>query len=111
MMKYLFSYGTLQRGEVQLELFGRMLEGNPDLLRGYTTANVEIKDESFLAKGEQKYQQTLRKTGSRLDSVAGTVFEVTDEELLKTDGYEPEDYERSELKLESGKHAWIYRRP
>ncbi len=31
----LFSYGTLQSESVQLETFGRKLEGEPDTLPGY----------------------------------------------------------------------------
>lgn len=34
MKEYLFSYGTLQRDEVQLELFGRLLTGKKDPLVG-----------------------------------------------------------------------------
>lgn len=34
-MENLFSYGTLQKEKVQLETFGRKLDGNKDTLIGY----------------------------------------------------------------------------
>lgn len=34
-MEKLFSYGTLQLEQVQLDTFGRLLEGQADTLQGY----------------------------------------------------------------------------
>jgi hypothetical protein len=106
MSENLFSYGTLQRNDVQLELFGRLLKGAKDVLRDFKIASIEITDESFLAMGEDKIQRTL--VPSKTDSVAGTVFELSLEELLLADSYEPENYRRIKVMLESGTEAWIY---
>lgn len=106
MKENLFSYGTLQKGEIQLKLFGRLLDGAKDILIGYKLSTIEIKDESFLAKGEDKNQLTL--LSSKTDVVEGTVFEISVEELLLADKYEPENYKRVKVALESGKDAWIY---
>lgn len=106
MNEFLFSYGTLQRDEVQLELFGRLLNGTSDLLRGYRTASVEMADKVFLAKGENRQQLTL--VASDGDVVEGTVFKISEEELLKADAYEPIGYSRVKVELESGKQAWVY---
>ena len=108
MGEYLFSYGTLQQEKTQLELFGRILKGSTDELRGYKIATVEITDEKFLAKGEEKFQKTLVHTGNKNDAVKGTVFEITHEELLLCDKYEPGNYKRIKAKLESGREVWIY---
>ena|SRR5258706_14947003 len=108
MKEYLFSYGTLQKEKVQVELFGRILQGSGDILRGYKAAVVEIKDESFLAKGEQKSQRTALVSNDKNDSIQGTVLEMTEEELRLADNYEPDGYERIRVVLESGKEAWIY---
>ncbi len=108
MTAYLFSYGTLQKEKVQLELFGRILQGSADELRGYRTATIEITDESFLSKGEEKFQQTLIVSEDKNDIIKGTVLEVTTEELLLADKYEPENYKRVKVVLGSGKQAWIY---
>ena len=106
MNENLFSYGTLQKSEVQLKLFGRLLTGAKDILKGFKLSPIEIKDESFLAKGEDKNQLTL--IPSKDDAVEGTVFEISEEELLLADKYEPENYRRIKVALESGKVAWIY---
>ena len=106
MNENLFSYGTLQKSEIQLKLFGRLLDGAKDILKGYKLSPIEIKDESFFAKGEDKYQLTL--TASKDAAVEGTVFEISEEELLLADKYEPENYRRIKVALESGKEAWIY---
>jgi gamma-glutamylcyclotransferase (GGCT)/AIG2-like uncharacterized protein YtfP len=108
MNEWLFSYGTLQKEKVQLELFGRILQGSGDTLKNYKVATIEIKDESFLSKGEQKYQQTAVISNDKNDSIKGTVFEITEEELFLADKYEPDGYKRIRVILESGKDAWIY---
>lgn len=108
MKQYLFSYGTLQTKKTQVELFGRIIEGATDKLRGYKTVTIEITDQAFLSKGEGKYQQTLIHTKDENDLIKGTVLELTNEEILKADKYEPENYKRIKVILESGKEAWIY---
>lgn len=104
-MAYLFSYGTLQRSETQLRLFGRLLRGASDTLKGYKTADIVIADETFLAKEESRQLTAMASDG---DEVNGKVFEVTTEELAMIDRYEPENYERILVKLDSGKDAWLY---
>lgn len=108
MKEYLFSYGTLQKTEVQIKLFGRLLVGTKDILKGCKLSPIEITDESFLAKGEDKYQLTLISSDNENDFVEGMVFEISKQELFSADRYEPENYKRLEVKLESGKKAWIY---
>lgn len=108
MKEYLFSYGTLQQVKVQLDLFGRLLTGTQDTLKGYKAVMIEITDEVFLAKGDGKYQRTAINTNDKNDFIEGTVFEVTPEELLHGDKYEPEGYIRIEVELASGKKAWVY---
>jgi gamma-glutamylcyclotransferase (GGCT)/AIG2-like uncharacterized protein YtfP len=108
MKEYLFSYGTLQTEKVQLELFGRILQGSGDTLRGYRVSTIEIKDESFLSKSEQKYHLIAVVSKDKNDMTKGTVFEITEEELFVADQYEPNDYKRVKVVLESGKETWIY---
>ena len=108
MNEYLFSYGTLQRERVQIELFGRTLQGSSDVLRGHKISTIEIKDEAFLSKGEDRYQQTVVPSENEGDTIKGTVLEVTKEELQLADRYEPENYKRIKIVLASGKEAWIY---
>ena len=106
MSEYLFSYGTLQKAEVQLKLFGRLLNGTKDSLTGYKTSKVEITDEAFLANGEQSVQ--LSAVLSADGKIEGIVFELTADELAHADTYEPAEYSRVVVTLASGKRAWIY---
>lgn len=108
MKEYLFSYGTLQKDSLQLDLFGRLLQGTKDKLMGYKVAPAEITDEAFLSKGEQKDQLTVTVSPDKNDAIEGMVFEITAEELLHADKYEPVNYKRIQIKLESGKEAWVY---
>lgn len=110
MSENLFSYGTLQEEKVQLELFGRLLSGSKDILTGYKLSKIEIKDEAFLAKGEEKFQQTLISTENDNDSdiIEGSVFEISEQELLLSDEYEPDNYKRIRVRLRSGREAWVY---
>ena len=108
MKELLFSYGTLQKEKVQMELFRRLLQGTKDVLEGYKISSIEIKDDAFLSKGEDKYQQTLILLNNKLDKTEGTVFEISEDELLLADKYEPDNYKRIQVALRSGKQAWIY---
>jgi len=108
-MPQLFSYGTLQREDVQLSTFGRLLRGHADALPGFTTSLVRIEDpDEAAAAGRTHYDNVVRdaRPGS---AVAGTLFEITDAELIAADGYERSaSYERVTVVLASGQQAWVY---
>lgn len=104
----LFTYGTLQLEKVQLDTFGRRLEGRSDVLTGYRLAMVTIEDKDFVAKSGSAEHRNLQFTGNASDFVEGTVFSVTTEELERSDAYEPEGYKRVLVQLKSGTNAWIY---
>ena len=108
MNQLLFSYGTLQKEKVQLELFGRTLQGTADVLRGWRSEKIEIKDEAVLAKSEQKYHLIAVQSNDENDLITGFIFELTENELLIADDYETEDYKRINVVLESGKQSWVY---
>jgi hypothetical protein len=57
MKECLFSYGTLQNVKVQIDLFGRVLAGSTEIMRGCKISIAEITDETFLSKGGGKYQK------------------------------------------------------
>lgn len=108
MSENLFSYGTLQKDSVQMELFGRLLGGAKDVLEGYQISLIEITDEAFLAKGEERFQRTLAASENAADLIEGTVFEISEAELHLADTYEPDNYKRVKVRLRTGKEAWIY---
>src|SRR6476619_6865805 len=101
MKEYLFSYGTLQKQNVQVELFGRLLNGTRDVLEHYRIVEIEIRDEKFLATGADKCQKTLGWSSDPNDVIEGMVFEMSRDELLMADRYEPANYKRIEVKLRS----------
>ncbi len=108
MKENLFSYGTLQKERVQLKLFGRLLNASKDRLKGYKLSSIEIKDKTFLSKGEQNIQLTLIPSNNKNDTIEGTVLDISEEELLLADNYEPDNYKRVEVELASGRKAWVY---
>ena len=108
MNENLFSYGTLQLEAVQLETFGRRLQGRRDAIAGFTLSSLEIKDEKTVQLSGQKIHHIAIPTGNPTDFVEGMVFEITQEELLRADDYEVADYERKLVDLRSGGKAWVY---
>lgn len=107
-MENLFSYGTLQNDNVQIETFGRLLTGQKDILPGYKKTMVKIKDENVVATSGEAYHPIISYTGNASDEIEGTVFQVTKDELMQVDEYEVDSYKRVAAILSSGKSAWVY---
>ena len=106
-MEKLFSYGTLQQDNVQLETFGRLLEGQAEVLLGYELSEVRITDPAVLKASGKEFHPILRPTHAKM-KVTGTVFDITEDELKQADAYEVGDYVRVAAGLESGRVAWVY---
>lgn len=108
-MPLLFSYGTLQQDDIQLATYGRRLVGHRDELVGFAPALVKIEDPELAARLGKTHHNDVTRTTDQDSRVAGMVFEVTDEELARTDDYEAEFfYDRVMAGLASGKQAWVY---
>jgi gamma-glutamylcyclotransferase (GGCT)/AIG2-like uncharacterized protein YtfP len=104
----LFSYGTLQQREVQLERFGRELRGATDGLPGYRTTLIKITDpEVIRASGTDRHPLVVPSADPG-DVVEGSVLALTSAELAAADDYEVDDYVRVEVTLTSGTRAWAY---
>jgi hypothetical protein len=104
----LFSYGTLQLEKVQLENYGRILNGEQDILTGYKMDNLQITDSTVLAKSKLEYHPIAVKSDNQNDFIAGVIFEITETELVETDKYEVSQYRRILETFKSGKKAWVY---
>lgn len=104
----LFSYGTLQRDQVQIATFGRLLSGHEDAMTGWRMDRLEITDPEVLKTSGERYHPVAKETGKAQDEIAGKVFSITPEELKQADAYEVSDYKRVEVKLKSGDRAWVY---
>jgi hypothetical protein len=104
----LFTYGTLQQPDVQLDTFGRHVASEPDLLPGYRIDHAEIEDPRVVALSGLAVHPILRATGSPLDKVGGSVLAITEDELEAADEYEVALYRRIAVSLASGRTAWVY---
>jgi gamma-glutamylcyclotransferase (GGCT)/AIG2-like uncharacterized protein YtfP len=97
-MPLLFAYGTLQQEDVQRSTFGRVLAGQPDALPAFA-----------LTTSRDGRHANVKFNGRPDSRVTGTVFEISDAELVEADGYEQADaYSRVQVILTSGRAAWVY---
>ncbi|CAO3456728.1 gamma-glutamylcyclotransferase family protein [Azospirillum largimobile] len=104
----LFSYGTLQQENVQMASFGRLLAGRADSMPGYRSDMLEITDPEVIRTSGKRFHPVVSESGDPADEVAGTLFEITAEELEAADSYEVSDYRRVMVRLTSGAEAWVY---
>ena len=102
-MNKLFSYGTLQYKKVQIETFGRKLQGKRDKLIGYKISIIKINNQDVISKSEALEHPIIEYTGNNKDIVKGVLFNINDEELIKADSYEVKEYEKIRVILESKK--------
>jgi gamma-glutamylcyclotransferase (GGCT)/AIG2-like uncharacterized protein YtfP len=108
-MPLLFSYGTLQREDVQQSTFGRLLKGQRDELLGFEQSSVRIEDPQVVAASGKTHHANVTFNGRNDSRVSGTVFEIADDELAAADQYEQlAAYKRVAATLASGKQAWVY---
>lgn len=98
-MPLLFSYGSLQRTEVQVATFGRPLAGSADELQGFDLIPPGV--------GGSPHANVVP-SGST-GRVRGMAFDVTESELSAADEYERRDgYVRVMARLTSGRSTWVY---
>lgn len=107
-MPLLFSYGTLRDPAVQRANFGRELPGRDDAILGFRLGQVEITDPEVVALSGLTHHPILTVTDDHSATVPGVVLELTDDDLLRADEYEVDDYHRVEAPLASGGTAWVY---
>ncbi len=104
----LFSYGTLQTEAVQIETFGRKLEGKRESLPGYELSMIAINDPAVVETSGEAHHPIIAPTGHASDTVEGTVFKITPQELAHADRYEVDAYKRVRVIMSSGQTAWAY---
>jgi hypothetical protein len=108
-MPLVFSYGTLQDDRVQLATFGRRLDGRRDELVGFEPSLVAIAPSRLAAFAGKTHHMNVVPSARADSRVAGTAFEITDDELALADRYEQLDaYRRIAVTLASGAAAWVY---
>lgn len=93
---------------MQLTTFSRKLKGHPDFILGYKLSLLEIKDPHVITTSGKTHHPIVQYTGELSDTVAGTVFKISETELLQADAYEVSDYKRVRATLKSGDQTWVY---
>jgi gamma-glutamylcyclotransferase (GGCT)/AIG2-like uncharacterized protein YtfP len=96
-MEYLFSYGTLRRPEVQMELFGREVALSTDVMTGYRATPIKVNDDT--------HSLAIEHFGGEVE---GSLLALSSEEIGICDEYEPAEYCRVRVDLLSGQSAWAY---
>ncbi|QEL57179.1 gamma-glutamylcyclotransferase family protein [Chromobacterium paludis] len=107
-MPKLFSYGTLQQDNVQLATFGRLLNGHPAQLVGFKREMLEIRDAEVVRASGKTHHPIIHPSDCQQDRVAGSVFNISEQELAQADLYEVDDYRRVQALLDNGERAWVY---
>jgi len=93
-----FSYGTIQKPEIQIEVFGEVLKSTIDTISGYKVLN------DFEIDGINYPRLAYEKNGI----VFGQIFELTDEQLKLLDEYEGDDYYRTTIQTDNNITVEIY---
>jgi gamma-glutamylcyclotransferase (GGCT)/AIG2-like uncharacterized protein YtfP len=102
-MENLFAYGTLNDKEVQERVFGRVLTGTPDVLRGYVLKRIQIEEEFGLTS-----YPIITATHNPEDILEGMRYKYNELQLEQADTYEGLYYKRIEVVLQSNEVAWTY---
>jgi gamma-glutamylcyclotransferase (GGCT)/AIG2-like uncharacterized protein YtfP len=102
-MEQIFSYGTLQSKEIQMQVFNKLLTGKPDQLLGYKIKDLKIEEEF----GIEDYFVAIPSEDPS-DCIKGIVFDISSLDLDKADLFESKAYKRVQITLKSGIIAWIY---
>ena len=102
-MEQIFSYGTLQSKEIQMQVFDKLLTGTLDQLKGYKLKDLKIEEEFGMAD----YVVAVPTEGPS-DPIHGIVYNISPSDLAKVDIFESNAYKRVEVTLNSGILAWIY---
>jgi gamma-glutamylcyclotransferase (GGCT)/AIG2-like uncharacterized protein YtfP len=98
-MNKLFIYGTLINPKIQKNIIGHIIDGIPDILKGYEKSVIEIDNEKYPIIIPDKNKM-----------VNGFIIEVSDDELRKIDKYEGVEYKRTEIISQNGISAWVYKK-
>lgn len=93
-----FIYGTIRSEDVQRELFGRTVHGQPDSVSGYKLLNNIVID------GERYPYLSPEKNGI----VYGVRIKLSTEELVALDVFEASEYTRKEIVTDGGHTAYAY---
>ena len=99
MKSYLFVYGTLLDEKIRHMVLGRPSALFPGKLKGFSKSSLTIDGTTYPMLIEAPESSKV---------IEGGYFELTDQELEKTDAYETSAYRRKQVMLENGIRVWVY---
>ena len=95
--------------EVAVDSVLALIAEEADELPEFEPSLVQIEDVRIVAASGVTHYANVIFNGRSDSRVAGSVFEISDAELVAADGYERiANYKRIAATLASGKHAWLY---
>ena len=101
-MEPLFSYGTLQRAQVQRAVFGRTVAMTPDTLAGYRVGSLRY------GQGDGAPTYKVLEPDASAPLVPGVLLDLSPAELAAADAYEGHGYRRTTATFGSGRTGWVY---
>lgn len=104
----LFSYDILNSQDIQLQIYGRRLDGMDDTLSGYTLKDSNLNGSKVKDNRTRTLSQHAIKTKDPKDKVKGMLYEITGEELVQTDRHILKNYHRVLETTDSGAEVWLY---
>lgn len=102
------TYGILNLESVQMKIYGKELKSSSDVLNGYKLNSVELKDANLIEDTGTNTIQIARNTKDENDTIEAYVFEITGEELMKTDNYLFTNFKRVSETSQKGLNVWVY---
>jgi len=96
-MENLFVYGALKDPEFQKKIFGRAVQGVPDVLPGYVRSSIEVNGNT--------YPVAMPNEKGEMD---GLVIMIGPDEMAHIEAFEETTYEKKRVTLKSGRQAWVY---
>jgi acyl-CoA thioesterase-1 len=102
MKSYLFVYGTLLDEKIRHAVLGRPALLSPGKIKGFSMSSLTIDGTAYPALVEDP---------SSNETIEGGYFEITDQELEKTDTYETSAYKRKQVVFDNGVRVWVYCTP
>ena len=97
----LFSYGTLRSTDEQMQHYGRKLKGKEAVLSGYKLNGTGLNEKTTR-------DPVAVKSGILLEKIEGIVYEITGNELTKTDKHKVSNCKRVIATTDLGIDVWVY---
>ncbi|GGF66716.1 gamma-glutamylcyclotransferase family protein [Wenyingzhuangia marina] len=104
----LFTYGTLKLEKVQTEIFGKVLQGKDDIVKGYKLGIFHFVNPEAIAISEKDCHPLATPSENPNDEISGTIYEINEEEIKTKEICITDDCERVQVITDSGTICWMY---